>query len=145
MDFQPLFKRTVEGRASRPSKPGGGARLSTSTTSQNEYFNENCTSRGVPLVWESSPTALAPLAFVASTFALPVNCGFWNDGWLNRLKNSVRKCRLCRSPNLNALPSVKSTFTCFGPMMQLRGESPKPVGGVTPGTTAPAFGTSPTG
>jgi len=41
MEFQQLFKRTVEGRASRPSKPGGDARLSTSMTYQNEYFNEN--------------------------------------------------------------------------------------------------------
>ena len=34
-------EETVEGRASRPSKPGGDARLSTSTDYQYEYFNEN--------------------------------------------------------------------------------------------------------
>ena len=37
----------VEGEVER-SKPGGDARLSTSTTYQYRYFNENCTSRGVP-------------------------------------------------------------------------------------------------
>jgi len=31
-------------------RPGRDARLSTDTTYQNEYFNENWTSRGVPTV-----------------------------------------------------------------------------------------------
>ncbi len=38
---------------------------------QNEYFNENCTNRGVPLLW-----VISPMAGPASTFAFPVNCGF---------------------------------------------------------------------
>src|SRR5580658_9989074 len=86
-----LGVRNGRPRLSRPSKarrPPVSQRESTrkskSPTSfdshQNEYFNENCTSRGVPLVWVSSPTALAPLELTAPTFSFPVNIGFANDG-----------------------------------------------------------------
>src|SRR5579863_9372984 len=86
-------------------------------TSQNEYFNENWMSRGVPTVdvIGADPPPCADTDVAA---------GIWKDGWLNRLKKSVRNLRFWRSPSLKVLPSVKSTFFCGGPMMQLRGVLP---------------------
>src|SRR5712692_2130165 len=83
---------------------------------QNEYFNENWISRGVPT---TEVICVNELELSMSTAD-----GFWNDGWLNRLKKSVRKRRLCRSPSLKILPTVRSTFFCGGPIRQFRGALP---------------------
>jgi hypothetical protein len=93
---------------------------------QNEYFRENWTSLGVPMV---EVIGAEPEPGVELTDA---NAGFAKDGWLNRLKKSARKRKFCPSVSLNSLPRLKSTFFCGGPMTQFRGVFPNRVASLFP-------------